>query len=325
LLILEVLLLLGGFAALYFGADWMVRGAARLESSLGLSPIVIGLTVVSLGTSAPELVVAVLASVQGSGDLAVGNVLGSNLANIGLILGGTALVSPLFVLERVVRREIPIMILMTLLFFPLILDLKVGRGDGVILCLLLATYLTYVFHQGKRAPAGLLSEYWQLAGGARSRARRAVLMDVGLLVAGALGLVLGGKAIVESATFLARTSGISEMTVGLTLVALGTSLPELATSLMAAVRKQTDIAVGNVIGSNIFNLAGVMGVAGAVKPIPVEAGVLRVEYPAVLALSVLVLIVPFLCRREGRFQIRRMGGALLLGAYFAIGFWVLHY
>ena len=169
MLILEVLLLLGGFAALYFGADWMVRGAARLEGSLGLSPIVIGLTVVSLGTSAPELVVAVLASVQGSGDLAVGNVLGSNLANIGLILGGTALVSPLIVLERVVRREIPIMILMTLLLFPLILDLRVGRGDGVILCLLLATYLTYVFHQGKKAPAGLLSEYSQLAGGARSR------------------------------------------------------------------------------------------------------------------------------------------------------------
>jgi len=323
LLILEALLLLGGFAALYFGADWMVRGAARLEGSLGLSPIVIGLTVVSLGTSAPELVVAVLATLQGSGDLAVGNVLGSNLANIGLILGGTALVSPLIVLERVVRREIPIMLLLTLIFFLLILDLRVGRVDGVILCLLLATYLVYVFHQGKRAPAGLLSEYSQLAHDARSRARKAVLMDIGLLVAGVLGLVLGGKAIVESATFLARAFGISEMTIGLTLVAVGTSLPELATSLLAAVRKQTDIAVGNVIGSNIFNIAGVMGVAGAVRPIPVDAGVLRVEYPAVLALSGLVLLVPFICRREGRFQIRRMGGALLLGAYLAIGFWVL--
>lgn len=323
MLTLEVFLLLGGFAALYFGADWMVRGAARLEGSLGLSPIVIGLTVVSLGTSAPELVVAVLATVQGSGDLAVGNVLGSNLANIGLILGGTALVSPLIVLERVVRREIPIMLLLTLIFFLLILDLEVGRVDGLILCLLLATYLVYVFHQGKKAPVGLLSEYSQLASDARSRARKAVLMDVGLLVAGVLGLVLGGKAIVESATFLARAFEISEMTIGLTLVAVGTSLPELATSLMAAVRKQTDIAVGNVIGSNIFNITGVMGVAGAVRPIPVDAGVLRVEYPAVLALSGLVLLVPIICRREGRFQIRRMGGAFLLGAYLALGFWVL--
>ena len=323
MLTLEVLLLLGGFAALYFGADWMVRGAARLEGSLGWSPIVIGLTVVSLGTSAPELVVAVLATVQGSGDLAVGNVLGSNLANVGLILGGTALVRPLFVMERVVQREIPIMLLLTLIFFLLSFDLRVGRVDGVILCLLLATYLVYVFHQGKRAPAGLLSDYSQLASDARSRARKAVLIDVGLLVAGVLGLVLGGKAIVESATFLARAFGISEMTIGLTLVAVGTSLPELATSLMAAVRKQTDIAVGNVIGSNIFNIAGVMGVAGAVRPIPVDAGVLRVEYPAVLALSGLVLLVPFICRREGRFQIRRPGGALLLGAYLALGFWVL--
>lgn len=288
-----------------------------------MSPIVIGLTVVSLGTSAPELVVAVLATVQGSGDLAVGNVLGSNLANIGLILGGTALMSPLIVLERVVRREIPIMLLLTLIFFLLILDHEVGRVDGVILCLLLATYLVYVFHQGKKAPVGLLSEYSQLASDARSLARKAVLMDVGLLVAGVLGLVLGGKAIVESATFLARAFEISEMTIGLTLVAVGTSLPELATSLMAAVRKQTDIAVGNVIGSNIFNITGVMGVAGAVRPIPVDAGVLRVEYPAVLALSGLVLLVPIICRREGRFQIRRMGGAFLLGAYLALGFWVL--
>jgi cation:H+ antiporter len=324
LLILEALLLLGGFAALYFGADWMVRGAARLQGNLGLSPIVIGLTVVSLGTSAPELVVAVLATLQGSGDLAVGNVLGSNLANMGLILGATALVSPLVVVERVVRREIPIMVLLTLAFFPLLLDLRIGRGDGLLLCLLLALYLTYVFHQGKKAPAGVFSEYSKLAGGARVRARKALLGNLGLLVAGVLGLVLGGKAIVESATFLAREFGVSEMVIGLTLVALGTSLPELATSLMAAFRKQTDIAVGNVIGSNVFNIAGVMGVAGTVRPIDVDPGVLRVEYPAVLGLSVLVLVLPLVCRKEGRFQIRRLGGAVLLGTYFALGFWILH-
>jgi cation:H+ antiporter len=323
LMILEGLLLLGGFAALYFGADWMVRGAARLQGSLGLSPIVIGLTVVSLGTSAPELVVAVLASIQGSGDLAVGNVLGSNLANIGLILGATALVRPLIVVERVVRREIPIMILLTLSFFPLLLDGQIGRGDGILLCLLLALYLAYVFHQGTKAPAGVFSQYSRLASGARARARKALLTDIGLLVAGVLGLVMGGKAIVESANFLAREFGISEMVIGLTVVAIGTSLPELATSLMAAFRKQTDIAVGNVIGSNVFNIAGVMGVAGTVQPIPVDAGVLRVEYPAVLALSVMVLLLPLLCRREGRFQIRRLGGAILLGTYFALGFWIL--
>ena len=323
MLILEILLLLAGFAALYFGADWMVRGAARLEGSLGLSPIVIGLTVVSLGTSAPELVVGVLAAIQGSGDLAVGNVLGSNLANIGLILGATAIVSPLVVVERVVRREIPIMILLTLVLFPLILDHRVDRLDGAVLCLLLTTYLTYVFHQGKKAPPGLISQYSKLAGEPRRVARNAALMDIGLLVVGVLGLVLGGKAIVESATYLARAFGVSEMSIGLSLVAVGTSLPELATSLMAAFRKHTDIAVGNVIGSNIFNITGVLGVAGFVEPISVAPGVLRVEYPAVVILSFTVLLVPFLSRRQGRFQIRGLGGGILLGLYLALGYWVL--
>lgn len=323
MLILELLLLVGGFAAIYFGADWMVRGAARLQGILGLSPIVIGLTVVSLGTSAPELVVAVLAALQGSGDLAVGNVLGSNLANIGLILGGTALVSPLIVVDRVVHREIPIMIFLTLLFLPLILDHRVGRLDGILLCLLLAAYLAYVFHQGRKAPAEMLAEYSKLASEARSQARKAILKSIGLLVVGVLGLVLGGKAIVEAATYLARAFGISEMGIGLTVVAVGTSLPELATSLVAALKKHTDIAVGNVIGSNIFNLTGVMGVASVIQPIAVHEEVHTLEYPAVLAMSVLVLLVPFFCRRNGRFQIRRMGGFVLLSAYLLIGIWVL--
>ncbi len=323
MLTLEILLLLLGFAALYFGADWMVRGAARLESSLGLSPIVIGLTVVSLGTSAPELVVAVLAAIQGSGDLAVGNVLGSNLANMGLILGATAFVRPVVVLERVVRREIPIMLLLTLILFPLILDLRVDRSDGLILCLLLATYLTYVFHEGKKAPPGLMSQYSKLATGSRKGPSKAALLDIGLLLMGLVGLVMGGKAIVESATFLAREFGISEMAIGLTVVALGTSLPELATSLLAALRKHTDIAVGNVIGSNIFNVAGVLGIAGTVEPIQVAPGILSLEYPAVLALSFLVLLIPLASRRQGRFQIYRLGGSILLISYFSLAIWVL--
>lgn len=323
MLILETLLLLAGFAALYFGADWMVRGAARLEGSLGLSPIVIGLTVVSLGTSAPELVVAVLAAVAGRGDLAVGNVLGSNLANIGLILGFTALMQPLVVLERIVRREMPIMIFLTLILLPLIVDHRVDRLDGLLLCSLLTAYLAYVLHQGKKAPAGLVSQYAELAKGPREVRRRAALRDMALLVAGIIGLVLGGKAIVESATYLARAFGVSEMAIGVTVVAIGTSLPEMATSVMAALRKHTDIAVGNVIGSNIFNVGGVLGLAGIVRPIRVARGVLNVEYPAVMILSGLVLVVPVLCRRDGRFQIRRLGGSLLLTTYLVLAWWVL--
>jgi cation:H+ antiporter len=276
------------------------------------------LTVVSLGTSAPELVVAVLATIAGSGDLAVGNVLGSNLANIGLILGATALVRPLVVLERVVRREIPIMLFLTLLLFPLILDLRVDRVDGAFLCLLLATYLTYVFHQGRKAPPGLVSPYTKLAGEARRVEKRAAVMDIGLLVVGVFGLVLGGKAIVESATYLARALGISEMTIGITVVAIGTSLPELATSLMAALRKQTDIAVGNVIGSNIFNIAAILGTAALVEPLRVSRSLLYRELPAVVIMSVLVF--PML---RTRWSIDRWEGAILLGGYLILGAWLL--
>jgi len=317
------LVLLAGFVALYFGADWMVRGAARLQGSLGLSPIVIGLTVVSLGTSAPELFVAVLATVRGNADIAVGNVLGSNLANMGLILGATALVQPLLVVDRVVKREIPIMIFLTLLVYPLVMDSEVSRLDGVILASFLGAFLTYVFYQGKKTPVPLITEYSQLGGGVKKPRGVGLLVDLGLLAAGTMGLVFGGKAIVEAAIYLSETLGISELGIGLTVVAIGTSLPELATSLMAAAKKQTDIAVGNVIGSNIFNIAGVLGVTGMIKPVAVDPGVLWVELPAVVILSFLVLFVSFTPRKEGGFCIRRWEGALLLGCYISLGFWIL--
>jgi len=317
------LLLLAGFVALYFGADWLVRGAARLQESLGLSPIVIGLTVVSLGTSAPEFIVAVLATVRGSADIAVGNVLGSNLANIGLILGATALVQPLLVVDRVVKREIPIMIFLTLLVYPLIMDTEVSRLDGVFLASLLGAYLTYVFFRGKKVPAPLISKYSQMGKDVKTTGRARLLVDLGLLLAGTLGLVMGGRAIVESAIYFSGTLGISELGIGLTVVAIGTSLPELATSLMAASRKQTDIAVGNVIGSNIFNLTGVLGITGMIKPVAVDPGVLWVELPAVVILSLLVLFVSLTPRKEGGFCIRRWEGALLLGSYISLGFWLL--
>jgi cation:H+ antiporter len=318
-----VLLLLGGFGALYFGADWMVRGAARLEGSLGLSPIVIGLTVVSVGTSAPEFFVALLAVLRGSADIAVGNVLGSNLANIGLILGFTALVRPLAVTRRVVWREIPIMVALTLLLLPVMADLEIGRADGVLLVILLLAYLTHVFYRGKKASPLVAAGYSHLPDKVASRGGGTTFTDVGLLVGGALGLLLGGRAIIESATFLSREFGISELTIGLSVVAIGTSLPELATSVLAALRGQTDIAVGNVIGSNIFNLAGVLGLTGIIKPIAVDPGILWVEYPAVFILSVLVLLVPLNPLGDGRYRIRRWEGAILLGAYFALGYWIL--
>lgn len=321
------LLLLAGFGALYFGADWMVRGAARLGTSLGLSSLVIGLTVVSLGTSAPELFVAIMATMRGSADIAVGNVLGSNLANIGLILGLTAIICPLSVAGRVVKKEMPIMVGLTLLVAPLVMDGEIDRLDGFVLTALLASYLGFVFFGAKRdAPTPLLNGVSQLTERLpppETRKRMAILGDIGLLVAGTAALVLGGRAIVESGTFLSREFGISELVIGLTVVAIGTSLPELATSIMAATRKQTDIAVGNVIGSNIFNLAAVLGITGIVTPIDVDPGVLWVELPALLVLSALVFFVTILPRRKGEYLILRWEGALLLVGYVGIGIWIL--
>lgn len=322
-MMLMVLLLVVGVIALYFGADWMVRGGAALGKSLGVSPMVVGLTVVSLGTSAPELFVSILATLRGSADIAVGNIMGSNLANIGLILGVTALVQPLFVAERVVRREMPIMILVTLILGPLLIDQQIGRIDGVLLVSLLVGYLTFVFYRAKKVPVALVSEYPKIAKVTGGVQDPRLVKDLAVLVAGAMGLLLGGRAIVESAIFFSESLGISEMGVGLTVVAVGTSLPELATSIMAAMRKETDIAVGNVIGSNLFNIAGVLGVTSLITPIDVDPGVLWLEYPAVLALSFLALLVSLYPMLEGNFNIRRWEGAVLLAGYVGLGAWIL--
>jgi cation:H+ antiporter len=215
------------------------------------------------------------------------------------------------------------MILITLVLLPLLWDGLLGRIEGLFLAFLLGVYLTYVFHRGRKARGPLATDFGQLAQEARTRKGRVVLMDIGLLVVGAAGLLIGGKAIVGAAIYLARALEVSELVIGLTVVAIGTSLPELATSVIAAIRNQTDIAVGNVIGSNIFNIAGVLGIASAVKPIPVAPSVLNTEFPAVLGLSFLMLLVPVFPLTKGVFRIRRWEGGLLLGAYLGLVFWIL--
>jgi cation:H+ antiporter len=314
----DTLLLVASIGILYFGAEWLVRGAARLAASLGVSPIVVGLTIVSFGTSAPELVVSVVAAAGGNSDLAVGNVLGSNLANIGLILGLTALVRPLEVAARVVRREVPLMLLVTAAVYPLAWDGQLGRGDGVILLLALAGYLIFVFQSVESEPPEIVGEYEEFMRASGSAEKKVRALDIVLVVAGCGGLVLGGYAIVESAVALASFLGISQVVIGLTVVAVGTSLPELATSLVAAMHKEADIAVGNVIGSNIFNIVAILGTATLVQPITVSSDILARELPAVLAMSVLVL--PLL--RTG-FRVQRWEGALLLACYVGIGIWLL--
>jgi cation:H+ antiporter len=314
----DVLLLVFGIGVLYFGADWLVRGAARLAGSLGVSPMVVGLTIVSFGTSAPELVVCTVAAWGGNPDLAMGNVMGSNLANIGLILGLTSIVRPLEVQSRVVWREMPIMMIVTLALYPLAWDLELSGGDGVILLLALAAYLLFVFQSiGTEAPVvlGEYEDFIKAAGEEKSHVRGA---DVGLVLVGSASLVLGGYCIVEGAVQVATALGISQVVIGLTVVAVGTSLPELATSLMAAARRESDIAVGNVIGSNIFNIAAILGASSVVEAMPIQPTLLSREMPALLVVS--LLLFPVL--RSG-WRIRRWEGAILVAAYVAAGIFLL--
>lgn len=311
-------LVVGGCGALYFGAEWLVRGSARIASQMGISPIVVGLTLVSLGTSAPELVVGVFAALEGESGLLVGNVMGSNLANIGLILGATAVIRPLAVADRVVTRDVPIMVVISIFVFPLVQDLNVDRAEGVFLLVLLIVYVAFTFHTAEEdLPAlsadgdGVPEEQAEIEGAG------GVLGNLGLVAAGALGLGFGGKAIVDGASELALLLGASPEVIGLTLVAVGTSLPELVTSIVAAARRQADIAVGNIVGSNIFNLTAVLGTSTLVNEFPVNPTILTHQLPAVLVLSFLVWPVTASAR-----MVRRSEGLLLLVAYFTFTVWI---
>lgn len=311
------LALAAGVGVLFFGAEWLVRGAARLAGSLGISPIVVGLTVVSMGTSAPELVVSLTAALRENSDLAMGNVMGSNLANIGLILGLTALIRPMKVAARVVTREVPIMLAVTFLVYLLAWDLELALGDGLVLLMVLALYLFFINRTAGAETSEILGEYAGFAESEEHIEKKITVRDVGLVVVGSGGLVVGGALIVNSAEFMADAMDIPDMIVGLTVVAIGTSLPELATSLVAAVRNEADIAVGNVVGSNIFNLAAILGITSTVTPIRVAPEILTHELPAVILLSLVVLPVAW-----NAFMVRRWEGAILLTGYVVLGVWL---
>lgn len=316
-LVFDATLLALGVAVLYYGAEWLVRGSARLAAALRISPIVVGLTVVSFGTSAPELVVCIVAALGGNPDLAVGNVMGSNLANIGLILGITSIVRPLEVHARVVWREMPLMVLVTAALYPLVWDLNLGRGDGIALLIAFAAYLIFVIQSVEEEPPRIVGEYQDFLDASTESDSEFHARDVIWVLAGAACLVIGGYCIVEGGVRIATSLGVSQITIGLTVVAVGTSLPELATSVVAAARNESDIAVGNIIGSNIFNVAAILGVSSLLEPIPIDASTLTRELPMVLALSILLLPV----LRSG-WRIRRWEGAILLGAYVAAGIYL---
>lgn len=309
-LLLSILLLVLGLGILILGAEWLVKGASSIARSMGIPALVVGLTVVSFGTSAPELVVNLYSAFTGVPDLAIGNIVGSNIANILLILGITALITPLAVQSSTVKWEIPLALVASMLVYVMGRDILldgaavdvITRTDGIALIGFFAVFLFYVFALAKSDPsAEAESEEKNLQ----------PLLAVGFILVGLTGLILGGKLFVDNAVILARVIGLSEAVIGLTVVAIGTSLPELATSVVAAMRKQIDIAVGNIVGSNIFNIFWILGVTAVITPLPVSAG-FGVDALVMVGATLALFFALFVGTRH---QLDRWQGVVFILAY----------
>ena len=309
------LLIVGGLVVLVAGAEVLVRGASRLATALGISPLIIGLTVVAFGTSSPELAVSLQSAFNGQPDLAVGNVVGSNILNVLLILGLSALIGPRVVAQQLVRLDVPIMIGASLLVWGLALDSGIERWEGLLLVLLMVGYVVFLVRQSlQEKQSAVRAEYEQEYGGNNGRGGRQIGVNLTLVAVGLAMLVLGSRFFVQGASDLARLLGLSDLVIGLTIVALGTSLPEVAASVMAALKGERDIAVGNVVGSNIFNLLSVLALTALLSSngVPVSASALSLDLPFMVAVAFACLPI-FLTRN----LIDRWEGALFLGYYIA--------
>lgn len=307
---MAALMFVGGLVALTVGADLLVRGSSRIASSMGISPLVVGLTVVALGTSSPELAVGVGAALVGQGDIAVGNVVGSNIFNVLVILGLSALVVPLVVAQQIVRFDVPVLIGCSLWLLLISMDGSIGRFDGALLFLGVIAYTSFLVWQArKERNASVLAEYADAY--PRTRAGH-WLINLSLILIGLLLLVFGADWLVTAAVKFARQLGISELVIGLTVVAAGTSLPEVAASVVAAVKGERDIAVGNAIGSCIYNIFLVLGVTALVAPagIAVAQSVLNFDLPVMIAVSAACLPILFTGHRIDRWE-----GAVFLAYY----------
>ena len=298
----QVLLFVGGLVALIAGAEALVRGASRLALAFGVSPLVIGLTIVAFGTSSPETAVSVGAVLSGSNDIAVGSVVGSNIFNVLVILGLSALVVPLAVHSQIIRQEVPIMIGAAVLLLVLVYDERVGRLDGLLLLVLLLVYTTFLVWQSRRETQAVHTEY----AGSVERGGKAGHwgVQVVLIVVGLALLVLGSDWLVDAALVFARVLVVSDLVIGLTIIAAGTSLPEVATSLLAAIRGERDIAVGNVVGSSTFNILGCLGITSAVAPagLSISPAVMNFDLWVMIAVMVACLPVFVAGRRIGRIK-----------------------
>jgi cation:H+ antiporter len=310
--LLTLLLFIAGIVLLISGAELLVRGASRLAVSVGITPLVVGLTVVAFGTGSPELAVGVQASMAGQADITIGNVVGSNIFNVLLILGLSALVAPLVVSQQLVRLDVPIMIVVSFALLLMALDGVIDRADGAVLLLASIGYTWLLIRISRREAASVHSEYEVAYGAAPAATRKRWHMDVLLVLVGLGLLVIGAEWLVDGAVEIASALGVSELIIGLTIIAAGTSLPEVATSIIAGLRGERDIAVGNVVGSNLFNILVVVGVTALVAPggLRVASAAINFDMPVMIAAAVLCLPIFFVNYRIGRWE-----GALFLSFY----------
>ncbi len=302
-IVVQILLLILGFAMLIKGADWFVDGAAGIADRIGIPQLVIGLTIVAMGTSAPEAAISISAAIKSSADIAVGNVVGSNIMNILLILGLTAVITPLAVQKSTIKYEIPFMIIISAVFGLLgLFDGVISLIDGIILWILFAAYLVYLFFMAKKGMEQQQEEEF------KRHKKLSFLIIFGII--GIVLIIFGSNITVDAASNIARTFGMSERFIGLTIVAFGTSLPELVTSVTAAIKKNADIAVGNIVGSNIFNILFVIGTSALITPVAYQQS-FTVDTIICVATAVLLL----LCLLNKKKMLRRWAGVLMLVCY----------
>ena len=315
-MILNIVLFATGFLLLYYGASWLVKGSSSLARNLGLKPLVIGLTVVAFGTSAPELVVSVVSSIKGKSMIAVGNVVGSNICNIALVLALAAIIQPIKSHRSIFHRDIPIMLGVSLYLLLISFNSEISRLEGFILFSGIIIYTLFNYHVSKKeilsTETGMVknveSEIENI-GYVESRGKQMLMITVGIA-----GVVIGAQVLIDAAVVIMKTFGVNEKFIGLTIVAFGTSLPELATSVVAAMRKELDISIGNLVGSNVFNLLSVIGAAALIRPIPIPGGFIEsgliVDYCAMMLISFL----PWLMMRND-YTIAKKDGLILLLCY----------
>ncbi|MCK5386495.1 MAG: calcium/sodium antiporter [Gammaproteobacteria bacterium] len=308
-MLLSVMAIIIGFGLLVWGAERFVHGAAAIAKNFGVPPLIIGLTVVGIGTSAPEILISMVAASQGNPALAVGNALGSNITNIALVLGITAIVMPLTVKSETLRREYPIMFIIMLLALMLVMDNHLGQIDGLILISGLFVMLYWMIQQGKKQKRDPMEKEFEQEIPKISSQKAFLWFAIGLVL-----LIVSSRGLVWGSVNIAKAAGISDLVIGLTIVAIGTSLPELAASIMSALKKEHDIAIGNIIGSNMFNLLVVFGIPGLMSPHVIDSSILERDFPFMIGLSIALFIMAYgFKNKHGR--INRFEGSLLLGGY----------